>query len=244
MSDPFQGAAPPPGATPPRSTPIGQQYGTPAPPPGYGPPPGHGQSSFGGPPIAQPQWAQPPGQQQRGTNGMAIASFVLGLVWLCAIGSTLAIVFGFIALGQIKRSSQGGRGLAITGIVLGVLGIIATAITVVFVVDRTEDAFEQVPSEVDDVELVSCGEAGSGRPEAVLEVTNDSSKTSSYVIRVEFSASGESTESEFTGVEVLAPGGSITVTVEGSETLPGDARCDITYVQRLANTAGTTGGND
>ena len=48
----------------------------------------------------------------RGTNGLAIAALVLGILWLCAVGSVLAIVFGFVALSQIKRSGQGGRGLA------------------------------------------------------------------------------------------------------------------------------------
>ena len=46
----------------------------------------------------------------RGTNGLAIAALVLGILWLCAIGSVLAIVFGFIALNQIKRSGQAGVG--------------------------------------------------------------------------------------------------------------------------------------
>ena len=39
------------------------------------------------------------------------------------IGRALAVVFGHIALGQIARSGQSGRGLAITGLVLGYLGL-------------------------------------------------------------------------------------------------------------------------
>lgn len=57
------------------------------------------------------------------TNGLAIASMVLGILWLFWIGSILAIVFGHVSLGQIKRSNgtQGGRGMAIAGLVLGYL---------------------------------------------------------------------------------------------------------------------------
>ena len=59
------------------------------------------------------------------TNGLAIASMVLGIVWIYWIGSILAIVFGHVALSQIKKSggTQGGRGMAIAGLVLGYLSI-------------------------------------------------------------------------------------------------------------------------
>lgn len=68
-----------------------------------------------------------------GTNGMAIASLVLGIIWLYWIGSVLAVIFGHIGLSQINRSGgrQGGRGVAIAGLVLGYLGI---SIFVLFVV--------------------------------------------------------------------------------------------------------------
>jgi hypothetical protein len=62
---------------------------------------------------------------QRSTNGLAIASMVLGIVWIYWIGSILALIFGYIAKGQINRSQgrQTGRGMAIAGIVLGWVGI-------------------------------------------------------------------------------------------------------------------------
>lgn len=83
---------------------------TETPPPGYAPPPGY----------------QPPQQPiPQSTNGFAIASLVLGIVWIWWIGSILALVFGYVGLSQIRRSGgyQGGRGLAIAGIVLGWVGI-------------------------------------------------------------------------------------------------------------------------
>lgn len=59
------------------------------------------------------------------TNGLAIASLVLGILWVAWIGSILAVVFGHLALGQIKRSNgaEQGQGLAIAGLVLGYIGI-------------------------------------------------------------------------------------------------------------------------
>jgi hypothetical protein len=82
-------------------------------PPSYPPPPG----GYGYPP--------PPGPGQGvGTNGMAIASLVCSLFgWLCLIGPMLGLIFGFIALGQIKQTGQGGRGMAIAGIVIGAIAI-------------------------------------------------------------------------------------------------------------------------
>jgi len=56
---------------------------------------------------------------------MAIASLVCGILWLYWLGSILALVFGYVAKGQIDRShgTQTGRGMAIAGIVLGWVGI-------------------------------------------------------------------------------------------------------------------------
>jgi hypothetical protein len=55
---------------------------------------------------------------------MAIASMVLGIVWIYWIGSILAVVFGHIALRQIKRDPYStGRGMAIAGLVLGYVGV-------------------------------------------------------------------------------------------------------------------------
>jgi Domain of unknown function (DUF4190) len=51
---------------------------------------------------------------------------VLGIVWIFWLGSILAVVFGHVALSQIKRSMGAltGRGMAIAGLILGYLGIV------------------------------------------------------------------------------------------------------------------------
>lgn len=48
-------------------------------------------------------------------NGMAIAGFVLSLIF-----APLGIVFSAIALGQIKKTGQKGYGFAIAGLVIGI----------------------------------------------------------------------------------------------------------------------------
>jgi len=81
------------------------------------PPPPHA----GYPPHAYPY---PPGfAAPRSTNGMAIASLVLGILWLWWIGSVLALIFGYIAFNQIKLRNESGRGMAVAGVVLGWIGV-------------------------------------------------------------------------------------------------------------------------
>jgi hypothetical protein len=62
------------------------------------------------------------------TNGKATASMVLGilgLLFLYLIGPVLALIFGYQAKNEIEASggAQGGRGMAIAGIVMGWIGI-------------------------------------------------------------------------------------------------------------------------
>jgi predicted RNA-binding Zn-ribbon protein involved in translation (DUF1610 family) len=77
---------------------------------------------------AAPARPSPDGAGQ--TNGLAVASLVLGIVWLWGVGSVLALVFGLRARGQIKRSAGRlhGAGLAVAGITLGIVGIVGAAI--------------------------------------------------------------------------------------------------------------------
>jgi hypothetical protein len=74
-------------------------------------------------PYGQPQWQPEP--PKKTTNGFSIAALVLGICWVWGIGSILALVFGYIGKSQIDKSQgrQGGRGMAVAGIVLGWIGI-------------------------------------------------------------------------------------------------------------------------
>lgn len=71
-------------------------------------------------------WAPSPPR----TNGLAIAAFVLGL---CGFG-VLPVIFGHVALGQIRRSGDRGATLAIVGLVLGYLVLAAAVIGIGLVI--------------------------------------------------------------------------------------------------------------
>ncbi len=68
-------------------------------PPAYAPPTGA---------VSTPPAFGPP------TNSLAIVAIILG--FLVPLGG---IICGHIALGQIKRTGEGGRGLALTGLIVG-----------------------------------------------------------------------------------------------------------------------------
>jgi hypothetical protein len=68
------------------------------------------------------------------TSGLAIASLVLGIlsVFFSPLG-ILAIIFGGVAISQTgKDTTLGGRGMAITGLVLGIVIIAIWIIAIVF----------------------------------------------------------------------------------------------------------------
>ena len=92
----------------------GQPYTQP-----YPPQPGYPQPAYAGYPQ-QPYVAAP------ATNTMAILALIFGIIF-----APLGIVFGFIARGQIKRTGEGGSGLALAGIIIG--GIFTVLIILYFV---------------------------------------------------------------------------------------------------------------
>jgi len=65
---------------------------------------------------------------------MAIASMVLGIVWVYWIGSILALVFGYVALRQIRQRGQQGKGMAIAGIILGWVGVVTLIAIIIFAI--------------------------------------------------------------------------------------------------------------
>ena len=106
------------------TSPDDQPFGATPPPPdapqpacGYTPPPG-----FPAPSAYAPQPK---------TNGMALASMILGIlgitVGLCLIFfpvmPILAVIFGHIGLTQTRNTGAPGRGYAIAGLVTGYTGI-------------------------------------------------------------------------------------------------------------------------
>ena len=73
------------------------------------------------PQYQQPQYGSPqyvPNSAK--TNSLAIASLVVSLICCAPLG----VIFGHIAIGQIKKTGEGGRGLAIAGLIIGYIGIV------------------------------------------------------------------------------------------------------------------------
>jgi uncharacterized protein with PQ loop repeat len=61
-----------------------------------------------------------PRARSAGINAMAVVSLVCSLLgWLCFIGGIFGLIFGFVALNQIKQTGQRGRGMALAGIIIG-----------------------------------------------------------------------------------------------------------------------------
>jgi hypothetical protein len=61
------------------------------------------------------------------TNGFAVSALVFGLIG----GTILPIVFGHVALAQIGRTGERGRGMAIAGLILGYLSLTIVIIIVI-----------------------------------------------------------------------------------------------------------------
>jgi Domain of unknown function (DUF4190) len=141
--DPYRYGAPE-HPVPAEYAPPGYRPSASAPPPTYPPSrPGPGYPNPGYPDPGYP-YPAPPGYAQqypppRTGNGKAIAALVLGILaivfcWTSVfdvIPVALAVVFGFLGLGDAKRGG-GGRGMAISGLVCALVGaLLATVLTVV-----------------------------------------------------------------------------------------------------------------
>lgn len=65
------------------------------------------------------------------TNGKAVASLVLGILWLGGLGSIAAIVLGHIARTEIRQHGGSGGGLALAGVILGYVGLALLVVNLV-----------------------------------------------------------------------------------------------------------------
>lgn len=115
---PFTVTAPGPMAMPPppvfSATPASQFATPPAPP--YMPAPAHSQFVF-------PAGLYPPPPPM---STWAMMSLILGLALFCipVVGGLVGIITGIIGIAQTRQARLGGRGLAITGLVLGLVSLV------------------------------------------------------------------------------------------------------------------------
>ena len=228
------------GQTPYGQTPYGQTpYGEIP----YGQPSSFGQPVF--PAQGQPMFpGQGPGfpvSPSTGTSGLAVASFVLAIVWLCGVGSVLAIILGFIALGSIRGTAKSGKGLAIAGIVIGFVSIAITVIIVTTTAIFFKHAGDSVgtATEKKDFVITSCGlDETSKFATAVVTVTNHSGKTSDYWVEINFVDNGTivDTGGGITFATTVDPGESAQIDVSGNKALTSAPACQIGQFDRFATT--------
>ena len=149
-----------------------------APPPAFVPPGGDPPPPAPGAPGAQP-WSgygypppPPPPPAQTGTNPFAIAALVLGLIGAFPLG----IIFALVALRQVRRTGQQGKGMAIAGLILSVLWLIAIVVMVsLFLADRAERDESGAISQGGDVMVhdLQVGDCMNGLKEADVVLTVD-----------------------------------------------------------------------
>lgn len=111
-------------------------------------------------------------------NGLAVASLVLGVLWLMWVGSILALVFGYVARSQIDRSpdTDTGRGLAVAGIVLGWVGVGTLAVMATMLMTGVVD-MPDMPT----MDRVSTSEEFSSNGERIyMTATNDAGEAITY----------------------------------------------------------------
>ncbi|MDA3129872.1 DUF4190 domain-containing protein [Aliibacillus thermotolerans] len=77
------------------------------------------------------------------TNGKAIASLILGILSIVMIFffplitpvfGILGLIFGFIALREMKQTFQSGRGLAIAGNICSIIGLVLSGVIILLVI--------------------------------------------------------------------------------------------------------------
>jgi hypothetical protein len=79
----------------------------------------------GGPPLQGVNYGP-----KKGTNGMAVAGLVCSILGFCVwfLGGILGVIFGLIGLQKSRDPQVGGRGLAVSAIVIGVLSILGSGL--------------------------------------------------------------------------------------------------------------------
>ncbi|MEZ5116892.1 MAG: DUF4190 domain-containing protein [Candidatus Nanopelagicales bacterium] len=111
----------------PPAPPGGSPYAAPSYGPGYAVPPAYA--------ATPPAYAAPPPPS---TNGFAVAALICGLLaFLTGITAVLGIIFGLVALSQIKKTGQQGRGMAIAGLVISIVILVISIVAIVLVVALT-----------------------------------------------------------------------------------------------------------
>ena len=184
-------------------------------------------------------------------RGMAIAALVLGILailstWIPVVGlflmvlSLAAIVVGIIALVQVSSGRARGRGMALTGLILGVLSVVTSILMHVLVFKAVDSLVNEVSSSISSASAAAPTSGTSGESPATgggatkseagadvslgtpsgstgvisvpVTVTNTSSERASFSINVEAVKDGNVATSAPVMAVGLEPGASTTET--------------------------------
>jgi peptidyl-prolyl cis-trans isomerase B (cyclophilin B) len=87
--------------------------------------------------VTEPTPAYTPAPVAQKTNVLAIVSLVISILGF----NIIAVILGAIALSQIKKTGESGRGLALAGIIIGavslVIGIVIIIVSIAIVAANT-----------------------------------------------------------------------------------------------------------
>lgn len=105
-------------------------------------------------PFEQQEYYLPPPPPPAQTNGKSIAALVLGILsivtpYIGLLFGIVAIILSAISLKEIRNRYEGGRGLAIAGLVCGIIGTIIYALLILLFVIVLFAAFN-----INDVETI------------------------------------------------------------------------------------------
>jgi hypothetical protein len=93
----------------------------------------------------------PPVPPQQPKNGLGIAALVLGILgvvlaffYVGGFLGLLALIFGVIGLGKVKKGEATNKGAALTGLILGIVSIVITIAMVIFTVVLVDKAVDEL----------------------------------------------------------------------------------------------------
>ena len=230
---------PPPPAGDPNVPPTYGAVPPPVPPaPAMYPP---GPAAYGAPaPAPAPAAAE--------SNGMAVASLILGILqFFClpGVGTLLAILFGFLGLSKAKQSGVG-RGMSIAGIVLGVVGLIAGGFLFVSLVLLGATASNNIknlggvaPSSSYQLSPGACSVDSVGTATFEGTIKNTTSSAKNFNIKVEFRNKDNNAvlDTETSLVSDIAPGDTAqwSTTAFSSATNVSSVGCKVLEVDNFLN---------
>jgi hypothetical protein len=166
-------------------------------------------------------------------NVFALLSLMAALVWVCGLGSIVAVILSVVALVQIRTVHQRGRLTAFAGLVLGVVGIVASF--VLFVVDGDTDPAPPpgTPVEFDEVIITSCSLDAAGRGVAIVRVVNLNVESVTYDVAVVFQTAAQLDVAR-EATDVVAPDASVMITVVSETEFAEEPVCALQDSVRFA----------